>query len=391
LALALAFPASAQDLPITLGGHLAANGPWLSSRPAVASSHQTLLDQWRGYALSGITPEFGWSERASVAPPSLARQYAPATLPLLGAGERSGGASAVSIAIRTAMASESPALPAGQVATGAISDGLLGSGLQRVFITPSFTQAFGESGSWTLSAILAHQRFASLGMGSVAWTPAFHGMMGSRYVETSAGAGARLEVSDALGERVTWAVALQSRLDMDTFKSYRGVFSDSGDFDVPGHAAAGFNLGLAEGFRLGLGVQRVFYSDIAAFTSAALPVRFLALLGDATSPEFAWRDLTVYSATLAWDRSARETWSFRYTTRQQPAPTSAMLRQALEPEFTDTNLALAFHRDLGRFGQLIMAASYAPKQYFLATGPFFDRAHPGRDQREIEMHWGFQF
>lgn len=358
------------------------------------------MDQWRGYALSGITPRFNWSlTPLDATPPTLASRYSRVVLPLFAASDR--GAvrqSSISVAIHTAMVSETPAVGPSSVATGAMADGL-NPGLQRVFITPSFTQTFGESGSWTLSGILAHQRFASMGMGSVAWSPAFNGLVGarpfqtigSRFAESSVGTGARLELNEALNSRVSWAVAVQSKLDMDSFKSYRGVFSDAGDFDVPGHTAVGVNLQLQPKVKLGLGAQRVFYSDIAAFTSAALPVRFLALLGDATSPEFAWEDLTVYSATLSWQRVSSESWSLRYTTRQQPAPTSALLRQALEPEFTNRNVAFAFSKDLGRFGQLMAAASYAPKQYLLATGPFTDRANPSRRQREVEAHWGFQF
>jgi hypothetical protein len=390
VALALALPVSANSA-VTSGQQFAVSGFGAASMPG-ASVHEELLNQWRGYALSGITPQFRWSEvRVDSAPPSLAAHYSRIMVPMFARADDAAGGrrNALSVAIHSAMVGESPAVAAGNLATGAISSG--SPGLQRIFVTPSFTQTWGDSGTWTLSAILAHQRFASMGMGSVAWSPAFHGMVGTHLGETSVGAGGRLELTDRLSDRVSWALAWQSKLDMDAFKFYRGVFSDAGDFDVPGHAAAGLNVQLMDRWQLGLGVQQVFYSDVSAFTSAALPVRFLALLGDASSPEFAWRDLTVYSAALSWSRAPGESWTFRYTSRQQPAPTSALLRQALEPEFTNTNLALAFNKDLGRFGQFVMAASYAPKQYFLATGPFTNRSNPGRQQREFEAHWGFQF
>ncbi|HRQ66848.1 MAG TPA: hypothetical protein PKZ76_18605 [Xanthomonadaceae bacterium] len=398
MALALVLPVSAQTQ--NLVGHDLYRIALANADAPVAPAQQALMDQWRGYALNGITPQFRWSHSmGDSAPPSLMSRYSRNVLSVLSSADRDGARrSAISVAIHAAMAGETPAVGVSNVATGAMADGL-NAGLQRVFVTPSFTQTYGEGGSWTLTGILAHQRFASMGMGSVAWSPAFGGMigtrhprsMGSRYTETSVGTGARLELVEAVNDRLSLAVALQSKLDMDSFKFYRGVYSDAGDFDVPGHAAFGTSLELRPGIHLGLGVQRVFFSDIAAFTSAALPVRFLALLGDASSPEFAWEDLTVYSATMSWQRTAGETWSLRYTTRQQPAPTSPLLRQALEPEFTNNNFAMAFSKDLGRFGQFLAAASYAPKQYFLATGPFTDRANPGRQQREFEAHWGFQF
>ncbi len=403
LALAFVLPVSVQSVSaqsVGPAGHGLSAAALASLDANSSAGHQALMDQWRGYALNGITPQFGWSlSLGDSAPPSLMARFANNVFPVLAVDDqRSTRRNAISVAIYSAMAAESPVLAAAGVASGAMTDSLNG-GLQRVFVAPSFTQSFGESGSWTLSGILAHQRFASMGMGSVAWSPAYSGMLtsrhsqsiGSRYSQTSVGKGARLELNEVLTDRISWAVAVQSKLDMDSFKFYRGVFSDAGDFDVPGHGALGINVEVQPDVHFGVSVQRVFYSDIAAFTSAALPVRFLALLGDATSPEFAWEDLTVYSAALTWQRVAGESWSFRYTTRQQPAPTSALLRQALEPEFTNRNLALAFSRDLGRYGQLLIAASYAPKQYLLATGPFTDRASPGQHQREFEAHWGFQF
>jgi hypothetical protein len=133
------------------------------------------------------------------------------------------------------------------------------------------------------------------------------------------------------------------------------------------------------------------YSEIDAFTSAALPTRFLSLLADGGSPAFAWRDLTIYSleGSVA-DRTGGQ-WSLRYTTRQQPAPTSDLLRRALESEFTDTNVALGYRRGLGDFGRLSLAASYAPSRYFLGASPYVRRDLGNGSQMEFEASWSLAF
>src|SRR5690606_12739286 len=116
-------------------------------------------------------------------------------------------------------------------------------------------------------------------------------VLGGMPQETSSGGGVRLAYSEPLNPLFSFSMALQSRLDMEPFKSYRGVYSDPGDFDIPARAELGLGVALSEDLQVTLGAERIFYSDIDAFTSAALPTRFLSLLGDGSSPAFAWRDL----------------------------------------------------------------------------------------------------
>src|SRR5690606_18075453 len=181
----------------------------------------------------------------------------------------------------------------------------------------------------------------------------------------------------------SFSMALQSRLDMEPFKSYRGVYSDPGDFDIPARAELGLGVALSEDLQVTLGAERIFYSDIDAFTSAALPTRFLSLLGDGSSPAFAWRDLTVYTAEASYRDASGGQWSLRYTTRQQPSPTSRLLLRALEQEFTNVNVGVGYRRDIGP-GALWLAASYAPSNYFLGASPYVQRELDGGSQVEVE-------
>src|SRR5690606_8731821 len=138
------------------------------------------------------------------------------------------------------------------------------------------------------------------------------------------------------------------------------IYAEAGDFDQPARARAGLRWDATPGFSLGVGVERVFYSDIPTYTSAALPTRFLQLLGDGNSPEFAWRDLTVYTVEGAVLDPTGGLWSLRYATRQQPSPTSALLERAMRDEFTNLNLGFGYQRGLRSFGLVSFAVTYSP-------------------------------
>ena len=181
----------------------------------------------------------------------------------------------------------------------------------------------------------------------------------------SYGTGLRLDFESRLSERVTWQVGVQSRVNMDAFNNYRGVYSEPGSFDIPANANAGLGFELTTDLKADIGAERVMYSNIAPFTSAALPNRFLVLLGSSISPAFAWQNLDVYSAGFSWRDPGNGVWSLHYTTRQQPLPTSPLLQTALGPYLASHNVEFGFARAFGAASGLRVAASYAPSEFVL--------------------------
>jgi hypothetical protein len=81
----------------------------------------------------------------------------------------------------------------------------------------------------------------------------------------------------------------------------------------------------------------------------------------------------------------------RYSTRQQPEPTSSLLSRALEDLYSDNNLGLAYVRQLGEGSSVRLAASYAGAEYFLGNANYANRNGQGGDQVEVEAVWTIRF
>lgn len=366
---------------------------FLPSAEAVESSDS--LGAWRDYAARGVTPDFAWAARASaeaVEPRVLNDQFdaRSALMPKLSFAANAPG---VGISVSRAFASETPSAENGGFAAQSFSRA--GAGLERTFIMPTLTRAVGETTSVTGALVIAYQQFATPGLGStsvsVLLPSAAPGTFNpGAFNETSVGSAVRLEVEERLADSLTLHTAFQSKLDMQAFQNYRGVFADPGDFDVPAIASVGLGWTPTARHRFGFDVQHVMYSDVNTFTSSALPTRFLSLLGDGATPDFAWRDLTVYGVDWSWQMSARDAIKLRYSTQLQPEPSSELLYQALEDDFTDNNFALGFTHRFDRMGALRLAASYAPSQYFLGNYSYADRDHSG-DHVEVEAVWSIAF
>ena len=363
------------------------------------SQSSSIFDAWRDYALADLTRGFDWAGNAGATPtaPTLfSRGFAPsgAIKPVTHFFGNAQTLSPISVSLFKTKAADTPLLrPAEQ--SGLLQD--FTPGLQRYIVAPSFAQRWGDNSAFSVSAIFAYQRFAGLGLGQdsipvnsdAGFAAAPFAM--SRY-PGSYGTGMRLDFDSALTERVSWQMGVQSRVNMDAFNNYHGVYSEPGSFDIPASANAGVSLAVAPQLMFDVGVERVMYSNIAPFTSAALPNRFLVLLGSGISPTFGWQNLDVYSAGWSWRDPGNGVWSLHYTTREQPLPTSPLLQAVLEPYLASHNVEFGFARGFGRDSSLHLAASYAPSEFVLGLPTSNQmRNAAGGSQIEYQALWTTRF
>lgn len=368
------------------------------ARISAAPASPDLFDAWRDYALADLLRNFDWADAglAAITPPTLfSRSYAsvgtiePATrLPGTVAS-----VSPFSIGLFRLRASETPLfVPADQ--NDLLRD--YTPGLQRYLLAPSISQRWGESSSFSVSAIFAYQRFAGLGLGQtnvpINDDPAFAVTPTGNRNPGSFGTGMRMDLDSALSERLSWQAGVQSRVNMDAFNNYHGVYSEPGSFDIPASASLGMSFAASTRMMFDVGVERVMYSNIAPFTSNALPNRFLVLLGSSISPTFAWQDLDVYSAGFSWRDPGNGIWSLHYTTREQPSPTSALLQSVLEPYLASHNVEFGFARGIGGNSSVHVAASYAPSEFVLGLPTSNQlRNASGGSQVEYQALWTTRF
>ncbi len=345
------------------------------------------LGAWSGYALAQVLPDYEWVESdANSSAPSVFQSAV---------GGRSGFASAE--LIEAILPDLSFSLRTTRGVPGARGlDPLpsllptFGPGLERSLLAPSVTRSFGEDASLSLTALFARQHYASWGFGTGISSNGFAIEQSFAGGESSSGQGAAIAWRDGLTSELSYRVSYQSRIDMDPLQSVRGVYADAADFDMPAVSTVGFDWQFAPGWQLGIDASHVAYSDIRAFTSNTLPREFLSLLGDGGSPDFGWQDLTVYGAQLGFSPGPDSRWVLRWSTQQQPRPTSSLLDSVLSDRYSDVNWSFAFERRTATLGWWQFTASYSPVQYFLGAPSFADRDLDGR-LLEVEAVWTVPF
>lgn len=331
-----------------------------------------LIESWSDYALNSLKSNFTWArepgEAAVEAPTIFTRTRSNwARTPAARFPETSvEGAKAFNVAMQTAHVSDSP------IYTAAADTGSLlpeqSPGLRRTIVAPSFTQPLDNIGYWRFSLILAYQKFDLFapmqGMQSAFepnnWARA-ENPSALRSKENSAGFGSRLDVGGRLREGLDWRAGYQSRVAMDNFYTYRGVFGQAGSFDIPPSANVGVDWAPVRNVRLSADVERIMYSQIKPFAGYSLPADFFSFLQGSGRP-LAWENLDVYSVSAAWRSSAGE-FALRYSTREQPLPTMLALRQLLEfNNLASHDWELDYGLTLGERSLFRFRALYAPIQ-----------------------------
>ena len=270
-----------------------------------------------------------------------------------------------------------------------------GLGFERTLLSPGIIHQLNDSRLLGVSAVFAYQSFGVSSLGMRAYdsqlpnylqTPTY-----SPYEETGFGTGVRLAVRSEVTPGMAIDAGFQSRIDMEEFASYRGVYSQPADLDIPARASVGLAFQASNRSWLNLSVERVMYSDVNAFPSRALPDRFLSLLGDSTSPEFSWDDLTVYSVGWSWSNGDTTQWHLDFSSRSQPTPSSRTLSQALEGDLADNAMILGYSRKFSQSSRFDMNAAYAPSE-FAFGGNVLGVTTDNLDQNfEIEAFWTWDF
>jgi len=357
----------------------------------------SVLDAWRDYALANLTLDFSWARdtAAPITAPSLFdRGIAHVAQPASHFAGAGAAAAALSVTLTRSKTADTPLLAANEPTL--LQD--YSPGLQRYILSPTYVQPWGENSSFGVSAIFAYQRFASFGLGldnkptpSGSVTP----VMSFEYRNSelaSYGSGMRVDFNSAFTDRLSWQVGYQTRVNMDAFNNYRGVYSEPGSFDIPASANIGLGYAVSPDLKFDVGAERVMYSQITPFTSAALPTRFLVLLGSSISPTFAWQDVDVYSIGWTWRDTSDSVWSLHYNTREQPLPTSRLLQSALEPYLASHNIEFGFAHLFGRASSLRVEATYAPSEFVLGL-PTNNSLRSNGDGNQVEYQalWTTRF
>jgi hypothetical protein len=122
-------------------------------------------------------------------------------------------------------------------------------GLERKLVSPGLLHQINDNQLLGVSAVFATQSYGVSGLGLQSYNQSLPANLRTTvydpYQETGYGAGVKLALRSELSQSVMLDAGFQSRINMNEFANYRGVYSQPADFDIPARARLGL---LAECF-----------------------------------------------------------------------------------------------------------------------------------------------
>jgi len=291
---------------------------------------------------------------------------------------------------------------------GTFGAGDTGVDLGQVFFTTTYARKYQEASSFGVSAIIAYQWFEAKGLSSFASFSQDPSKLSGNDHDKSWGYGAKLGVQQAVSRAVTLGASYQTKIKMQEFDDYKGLFAQDGGFDIPATGTVGLAVKTTPTSTFVLDVQKIWYSKVdsvgnsfnpgfnscaGTFFSGGSVDNNSNCLGGKNGVGFGWDDMTIVKLGFQWAGSPGWTWRVGYSKGDQPIPSSEVLFNILAPAVMDEHYTFGFTKEMGKSNELTFAAMYAPENEVSGPNPL-DPAQKitlKMYQYDLGVSWAWKF
>lgn len=263
-----------------------------------------------------------------------------------------------------------------------------GVNLSQLFIVPTYSTKFGnENHSIGFSPIIAYQTFEAEGLQAFGAFSSAPTKLTNNGADASTGFGAKIGYLGQLTEQFSFGLAYQTKISMDEFSDYAGLFAEQGGFDIPSNYTVGIAYKTGNNGVFMLDMQEIMYTDVASVSNPFLPNLMMAPLGAAGAAGFGWEDMTVYKLGYQWGSDGL-TWRFGYSMTDQPIQPTEVLFNILAPGVVEDHITVGFTKDIGTNRAFSFSLMHAPSVSVVGPNPLDP---PSGQTIEIAMdQWGLE-
>jgi long-chain fatty acid transport protein len=238
--------------------------------------------------------------------------------------------------------------------------GDLGVDLMQLMIAPTLAYKINAQHSVGIAPVIAAQRFAAQGLQGF-------GVNNPGY-DTAWGYGARIGWMGKFTDKVTVGAAYSTKMYMDEFDKYKGLFAEQGDFDIPSSWSVGIAVQATPKVKFALDYQRINYGDIKAVNNPSSNIFNCpgfggldpnACFGGSVGPGFGWKDVDVWKLGVEYAYSKNLTLRAGWNHGDNPIGAADVTFNILAPGVVKDHLTLGFTYTLPNGSELTMAYMHA--------------------------------
>jgi len=273
--------------------------------------------------------------------------------------------------------------------------GRLGVNLEQLIVAPTIAWKFSPNHSLGVSPLLGYQKFRMQGAHLFTSLSQAPDSVTNNGHDESTGYGVRVGYMGRLSPMVTLGATYASKMKMSEFDGYKGLFADSGDFDLPEHYTLGVAVRPVSGWLLAFDYKKIKYSGIG---SVGNPSTNQAPLGSSGGPGFGWQDVDVFKLGAEFQASPKLTVRAGFGRSDNPILARDVSFNILAPGVVRDHYTLGFTYAIDSSSEITGAYMHA-KRNSVTGASLFNAFAPGMGGSEtIEMYqnslgiaWGMRW
>jgi len=280
---------------------------------------------------------------------------------------------------------------------GDSSSSTTGVDLMQLFIAPTLAAKLTPTSSIGITPIFAAQFFEAKGVATFEGFSSNPANLSGKGHDNSLGWGGRIGYLGQLTEQISVGLSYQSKIYMEEFDDYAGLFAEQGDFDIPANWTVGLAYMPIPTVTIAADLQKIYYSQVKSIANPLLPNLVIngpgTGLGTDNGAGFAWEDMTVFKIGLQWARSDQWTYRFGYSYGDQPIPSSDVLFNILAPGVIKQHATFGFTYTFANQSELDFSLAYALEEDVTGVNPLtgFENITLTMNQWEVGLGYSWKF
>ncbi len=244
-------------------------------------------------------------------------------------------------------------------------NGSLGVDLTQLVIAPTIAWRINPQNSIGVAPLFAYQRFRAEGVQAFAGLSTSPGNVTNRGYDNSTGWGVRVGYYGQLTPQIAVGATYASKLSMGNFDKYKGLFAQSGGFDIPSNWGVGIAITPVPEWMFALDYERINYSDSNSVSNRGDLIlqcaggNPAACLGGSNGAGFGWQDVDVWKLGVQYKLDSQWTLRAGYNHSDNPIQARDVTFNILAPGVIRDHATVGATYKLDAQNDITGAAMYA--------------------------------
>ncbi len=295
--------------------------------------------------------------------------------------------------------------PGGQIAGGACpgfnpapgpynllcGNGKLGVDFMQLFFAPTLAYKFTPNHAFGISPLIGYQRFKAEGLQAFSGFSTSPANLTNQGYDTAWGYGARIGWFGKLSDTVSVGAAYSTKIFMQKFDKYKGLFAEQGGFDAPESYSVGIAFKATPKLTALADYRRINYNDIpsvgnpSSSTVQCFGGNTAFCLGGASGAGFGWQNVNIYKIGFEYQYDNEITLRAGYSRNDNPIGAQDVTFNIIAPGVVQDHATLGFTFKTKSGGELTMAYMHAFENSVTGSS-LFNRFGVPAGSETIKMH-----